>query len=245
MKRREQPPLAPRSTKPRTVWPANAVGVLGGSFNPVHNGHVFIAKTVQEHFHFDPLLIVPSGTPPHKAPFSILPKHRLAMAKLAFAKIPGVEISTYELEKKERAYAIDTIAYFHRTYFNRLLCFIVGADTFIDLPNWYRFPEVLEACSYIVVNRTNGERTSQDAVHAATKLVTKGLLKPTDSSKPFSAGYESRSGSRVAFLPISPPNVSATDVRDRQAKGLDLHGYVPFKVARYLKTHSLYDSAKT
>ena len=118
--------------------PSNAIGILGGSFNPVHIGHVALAKEILARCPFERLFIIPNVSPPHKPPYEIESKHRLEMVKLAFEGVKKVELSTYELESSEPSYTFHTLKHFkNQLGLNVPLYFILGADAFYGLPEWY------------------------------------------------------------------------------------------------------------
>ncbi len=228
------------------------VGILGGSFNPVHYGHVRLAEAIQRSLNFDPLWIVPSKCPPHKPPYEVSDEHRLALVKLAFEGVPGAQISTFELEAEGPSYAIRTIEFFSRQHVGRDLYFILGTDAFNDLPSWHAFPDVMEACSYVVAARAGWDQQPADSDRSKlnrrlSKLVAAGLLKPMELANPapFQAQYATRSGSRICVLDVPLPEISSTEVRLRLQLGENVTGLVPPNVEAYLISTGLYGSCKS
>lgn len=228
----------------------NSVAILGGSFNPVHIGHVKLAEWVQSRCGFKPLWIVPSQNPPHKSAYEANAEQRLEMVKLAFSSVADAQVSTFEIENEGPSYAIRTIEYFSRKHPGQPLFFVLGADTFQDLPHWYAFPDVMEACSYLVVTRAGWETDAENSklTERLEKLVKAGLLveEPNNvaSPTPFDKVYRTRSGTRVCLLNASLPEVSSTEIRLRLQLGQEVHGRVPEAVERYLKTTGLYGTSK-
>lgn len=233
----------------------NSVGIFGGSFNPVHIGHLKLAEEVQKSCAFNPLLIVPTKSPPHKPPYEIDDHHRLEMVKLAFAQIPGAQLSRIEMDSDGPSYAIRTIEHVARQFQGAEIFFILGADAFYDLPHWYAFPDVMEACSYLVVKRAGwdptetGSEPSDEGVvcdkleERFEKLMASGLLKPAAKIEtPFDELYFTRTGGRIAVLQLDLPEVSSTEIRLRAQLGETINNLVPDTVARYLKTNGLYGS---
>lgn len=229
----------------------NAIGIFGGSFNPVHLGHVRLAEEIQRACDFRPLWVVPSKNPPHKSAYEIGDAHRLAMARIAFAHLTHAQLSTFELESEGPSYAIRTIEYFIRQHPGNQIYFILGADAFNDLPSWYAFPDVMEACSYIVAARAGWDEQPTESEQSKlsrrlSQLTKAGLLRPAEQSdpKPFTRILLTRSGTRVCILDAALPEISSTEVRIRVQLGENVAGLVPPDVERYLKTNGLYGSQK-
>ncbi|MBI3556480.1 MAG: nicotinate (nicotinamide) nucleotide adenylyltransferase [Deltaproteobacteria bacterium] len=239
----------------KTSLGPHAVGILGGSFNPVHIGHVRLAEEVQRRCAFDPLLIIPTKCPPHKPPYEVSDEHRLALVRLAFESVPDTRVSTFELESEGPSYAIRTIENFTRQYAGRPIYFILGTDAFNDLPSWYAFPDVMEACSFVVVARAGWDSMDADSDRSKlsrrlAKLVAAGLLKPLDSNaggepSPFQRVFATRSGTRICILDVDLHEVSSTEVRLRLQLGENVTGLVPPNVERYLKSVGVYATGKT
>jgi nicotinate-nucleotide adenylyltransferase len=225
----------------------SAVGILGGSFNPVHLGHVRLAEELQARCAFDPLWVVPAKSPPHKPPYEAPDKDRLEMVQLAFGQVPGARVSTFELDSPGPSYAIRTIEHFTRQHPGAPLYFVLGDDAFNDLPRWYAFPDVMEACNYIVVTRAgwdtgDGEESLLQA--RLEKLVKAGLLSASDPVAPFARCLRMRSGNSLCVLESKLPEISSTEIRVRLQLGESVSNLVPDSVARYLKTSGLYGSRK-
>ncbi|MEW6056892.1 MAG: nicotinate (nicotinamide) nucleotide adenylyltransferase [Bdellovibrionota bacterium] len=223
------------------------VGLFGGSFDPVHWGHVRLAEEVQKNLNFDPLWIIPSQNPPHKPPFEIGTSHRLAMVETAFAHVPQTKISKYEIERKDYSFAIHTIEHFKQIYPDRPLFFILGMDAFYDLPKWFEFPRVLEECSYIIVSRAGWDFRTQSSPRLQARLadlVESGLLTKTKPVEPFKNAHQTRSGGFVVTLELELPEVSSTEVRMRLQLGESIESLVPAAIARYLKSLPAYGTKK-
>lgn len=228
-----------------------AVGILGGSFNPVHLGHVRLAEEIQKRCEFEPLWIVPTKQPPHKPAYEIPDKNRIEMARLAFERIPNAQFSLFEMESEGPSYAIRTIEYFTRQHPGQAIHFILGADAFYDLPQWYAFPDVMEACSYVVATRAGwDEQDSRSELsklsRRLTKLTAAGLLQPAPNSSagPFDRVFLTRTGTRICVFDVTLPEISSTEVRLRLQLHESVDGLVPEAVAGYLKTVNLYGRAK-
>jgi nicotinate-nucleotide adenylyltransferase len=212
-----------------------SVAIFGGAFDPIHMGHVRLVEEIQKNFAFEPLVIVPSRNPPHKPPFQFEAKDRLEMAQVALAHIPNLEFSTFEMDRKQTSYSVHTIRHFLENYPKQTLYFIMGSDAFYGLPEWYEFPDVLEACSYIVVTRKGFENSQlEDAI---LELKSEDLLKEIKDTKPAGAikrTFRTKTGTYVHFCPLDLPEVSSTEIRLRLQLGEQAQGLVPSAILGHL-----------
>ena len=197
------------------------LGIYGGTFAPVHNGHVRAAKVFFEEMHLDRLLVVPSRKPPHK----VLcpgddPLQRLRMLHLAFDGEEGIEVSDYELFSGEPGYTALTLRHFASP--DRRLFLLVGTDMFETLSTWYH-PEVIFALSTVVHLR----RTEPDAQALAREAE-------------LTAFYRETYRGQVVHLPVPALPLSSTGVRSAVREGKDISSLVPPKVADYIGRMGLY-----
>ncbi len=142
------------------------IGILGGTFDPVHVGHMDTALAARRAISLDRVLVMPSGTPPHRSsPPSASRFHRFAMAALAVTGLPELMVSDLEIGVTDPCYTFDTLARLHRTgLLASQIFFITGADAFAEIDTWSRYPEVLEMAHFVVVSRPG---------HAAAALPSK------------------------------------------------------------------------
>jgi len=130
------------------------IGILGGTFNPIHYGHLRIAEEVRERFNLTKVLFIPSGIPPFKFSEELIPAHhRAEMVRIAIKSNPFFEISYIEIEREGISYTVDTLEILKHQYSDSTLYFIAGADAVADLPKWNRPHRVLELAEFIVVTR--------------------------------------------------------------------------------------------
>lgn len=127
------------------------LGIFGGTFNPVHEGHLAAAKAAADHLALDRVLFIPSGVPPHKAPPTPF-EHRLAMVELAVAADPRFAASRIE-EGEQKNYSLHTLEKLAELYPGEELYFLIGADAFAEITTWYRWRDVVDRVSFIVVSR--------------------------------------------------------------------------------------------
>lgn len=191
------------------------LGVLGGTFDPIHNGHVFAAEAAANAFALDQVLLVPCGQPPHKDPSGITPaEHRYAMCVLAAESDPRLAASRIEVDRPGPSYAYDTVVRLLQQYGLPDLYYITGTDSFALIGTWHRYMELLRLCSFVVVRRPGA-----------------------------ASGYgpaDAVGGSRVHYLDIPGLEVSASDVRTRIRRGQSVHSLVPARVERYIRDQGLY-----
>ncbi len=213
------------------------IGLLGGSFNPVHNAHLRIAGEAQAACLLDRIIFVPAADPPHKLlAGDISFEDRSQMVRMAIASRPDFEMSTVEAERGGKSYSIDTI----RTFRERLpgddLFFIIGGDSFLELGTWHRFAEIFCLCNLIVVERPGCPVSNPIDIL------------PVDVKMLFSLGTTGRlthqSGTTVTFITGSPQELSSTEIRRLAAGGADITRYVPPDVAAYISQQRIYRSCQ-
>lgn len=195
------------------------VGIVGGTFDPIHVGHLAAAREVQEALGLDKVRFIPSARPPHRPDSpGASGYHRLQMARLAVADMPGWEVSDLELAREGKSYTYDTLTTIGREGLSPLqIFFITGADAFAEIGTWYRYPDVLTLANFVVVDRPG------------TALASLRQRLPEDTAR-----------SNVILLEANTPAVSATDIRGRVARGESIDGLVPPAVSAYIKKNSLY-----
>ncbi len=133
------------------------IGLFGGAFNPIHLGHIKIAKESIKQMNLDKLIVIPSGNAPHKKETEISRKHRFNMAMLAFKDEEKVKVSDYELKREEISYSADTVEHFKMLYPNDELFFIIGDDSYNQLSTWREPQRILDASTLLVFEREGAE----------------------------------------------------------------------------------------
>jgi nicotinate-nucleotide adenylyltransferase len=193
------------------------IGLLGGTFDPPHEGHLALARAGIEHFGLDKLLVAPTGRTPGKAVASD-PEIRLRLAEAAFAGVPGAEVSRIDVDRPQPAYSFETVRWVRDRWGEPI--FLVGADRFVDFLTWERPNEVLRVARLGVATRPGF-----DAAELATVL--DAVEQPE----------------RVELFEIPPVPVSSSEVRRRVAAGEPIDGLVPPAVARLIEELGLYRDA--
>ena len=196
-----------------------SIAIFGGTFNPIHNGHVNLAIQIREHFSIDRLILMPTKIPPHKCTDELAgDKDRLEMCRLAFEGIKGIEISDYEITRGDVSYTVNTLRYFKSEYPSAQLYFIMGSDMFLSLKNWYCFEEILSLATIITASRQNGdfEKINDYAI------------------------YLEKYNAKVALLPVEPYEISSSQIRNYAKTGKDFTCYLPQRVVQYIRNKNLY-----
>lgn len=210
------------------------IGVLGGTLDPIHCGHLAAAVAARDAFDLPRVLVVPSHVPPHRTVQPVAsPFHRFAMAAMAVSGLSRIEASDDELRAEGPSYTADTLDRLHaRGLRASEIFFITGADAFADIATWKRYPGVLDLAHFVVVSRPG-----HDIAALPERL-------PDLRSRMRPAGSPARTdGSTVIFLLQAPtPDVSSTIVRERLRRGESLAGLVPPLVDTHIRQHRLYPS---
>jgi len=196
------------------------IGVLGGTFDPVHMGHLIIAEEVRARLDLAEVLFVPAGQPWLKLNNAISPaEHRVAMIRLAIADEPSFKLSTTEVERPGPSYTVDTIAELSRQIgAGDKLFFILGWDNLNQLPQWHEPSRLVKLCRLVPVPRVGCPSPDLDSLEAAIPGLSQSII----------------------MLDTPQIEISSSEIRDRVARGLSIHQLVPEAVERYIKEHRLY-----
>jgi nicotinate-nucleotide adenylyltransferase len=218
---------------------SSRVGILGGSFDPIHVGHLRSAEEVCEALDLERVYFMPANQPPHKPERRLADgRHRLAMIERAIVDNPAFRVSAIEIDRGGISYSIDTLESFAASERPAAVYFIVGIDTFREMQTWKEAARLFEIVNVVVTNRPPRvvERSIEHLPVAAQEAFC---------YDPATLSYRHRSGTRVHFLPITGIDVSATSVRERVARGQSVRYLVPPSVERYIREHHLYRSGES
>jgi nicotinate-nucleotide adenylyltransferase len=209
------------------------LGILGGTLDPVHVGHVETALAARDALALDRVLLLPSRVPPHRTQQpSAPPFHRFAMAALAVNGIAGLEVSDLELTAPGPSYTASTLDRLHASGVRATqIFFILGADAFAEIETWNRYPRVLDLANFVVVSRPGYD--TQGIVERLPALAAR--FAPLSSAR--SAAV---SDPRIFSLTAATPDVSSTDVRRRLRTSESVAGLLPEAVERHIRQHRLY-----
>ena len=207
------------------------MGLLGGTFDPVHNGHLAVAQAAQEALALDRIRFIPTARPPHRPDTPRASEyHRMEMLRRAIDDRAGWEVSDLELVRDGPSYTAETLEAVQREGFMpRQLFFLIGADAFAEIATWHRYPDVLDAAHFAVVARPG---TSLDTLRARVPSLQSRMSTPSE----FTQG----SAPQIILIEANTPNVSSTEIRRRVARNQPINDLVPSAVAAYIAGESLY-----
>lgn len=213
-------------------------GLFGGTFNPIHNGHLALAQSVLETLHCRQIRFIPAAIPPHKAIPAVTAQHRAAMVQLAIADHAAFVLDTCELDRQGPSYTIETLHLLHRRLPDQSLCLIMGQDSYQKLPTWHRWQELLDYCHLLVVHRAEAAHTLQ--LHAEHENKAVDIAHAPQR-------FAEQAHGLISYLPLTPPDISSTRIRETLSNGEDtsLDGLlevdgIPEKVMHYILENHLY-----
>jgi nicotinate-nucleotide adenylyltransferase len=211
------------------------IGLFGGTFDPIHWGHLRSAEEVSETFGLDRVVFIPASIPPHKRGQTTTPvKHRLKMVRLAVARNRRFAVSTAEISRPGVSYSIDTLRYFaHKLRKGDSLYFIIGLDAFREIGTWKDFAELFAFANFIVTSRPG---TKDRNLLRGTGVAVKRLF----CYDPQQGCYRHRSGSRLLFIELTDIAISASEIRKLVKRGQSIRYLVPSAVENYIKKTGLY-----
>ena len=202
------------------VKTTNRIGILGGTFDPVHFGHISLGISAISEVNLEKLIIMPAYIQPFKQGKRVTDdEHRLAMANIAFKDVSKTEISTLEIDRMRISYTFDTMSELKKQYPGKELFFITGTDAFMQIDSWYKGVDLLEKFSFIVSVRPG---YFEDELNERIKT------------------YQRLYNTRVIKLVAQMPDISSTDIREAYRKGESISSMVPEAVERYIIENGLY-----
>jgi len=200
------------------------IGLLGGTFDPVHNGHLAVARDLHRGLDAHSIRLILNAVPPHRTPPECPVEHRLAMLEAALGDDPKLVPDTRELHRTGPSYSVWTLRSLRREFPDASLCWIVGVDAWLDLKSWYRWYELSSLAHFVVVGRPGWELTG-DALARLSR----------------DAAELRRSRAGAAVLWDGPQiDVSASGIRSRIAAGEDVSDVLPPPVLTYIQRNELY-----
>lgn len=194
------------------------IALFGGSFNPIHNGHLHLALTVHQQCGLDRMLLMPSGTAPHKSSDAYAPAaDRLAMCRLAAEPYPWLEVSDYELTKPGKSYTVETLRYLHSRFPEDALFLLTGSDMLLSFDSWYCWQEILTLAGLLCVSR--GTEPEDVLRQKAAELSPYG---------------------QVTVVHAQPLPMSSSQIRHKIELCRKFSCYLPENVVQYIMLHGLY-----
>lgn len=193
-------------------------GLFGGSFNPIHNGHINLAVSVKESLDLDRVFLIPSGTAPHKSSAEYAAaEDRLEMCRLACSGIDGLEVSDYEIKKSGKSYTIYTVEHFRKEFPEDELYWLVGSDMLLSFETWFRYRDILKNSSVAAISRTGDD--INELLKMSEKLSEYGIC---------------------IVINADTITISSTQLRKMIKNNCDLSCYLNRKVVKYIILKNLY-----
>jgi len=212
------------------------IGLLGGTFDPVHYGHLRAAEEIRQEYSLSWVEFLPAGVPPHKTGTSMTAiSHRLAMIELAIASNPAFRISEVEVHREGMSYLVDTLKDYRELYPPDVpLYFIMGMDSFREIATWHRYPELFGLSHFFIISRPGYPQPALAEV--VSREVAACFLPPPEDG----TFLEHNSGHRLYFHESTLLGISATMIRQRIRSGLDARYLIPDEVRKYIQENRLY-----
>jgi len=213
---------------------ARRIGLLGGTFDPIHCGHLDVAEAAQRALGLMRVFVITSNVPPHRPQPYASAFHRFAVVALAVSEQPDWRATDLELRSDAPSYTSFTLAKFHERGFAATeLVFIIGADAFAEIASWRDYPQLLEAAHFAVVSRPGcSVHELGDRLPALAPRMTVAPIDPLDYGTPL-----------IILIDAPTADVSSTAIRRRIAAGEPITGQVPARVQQHIEQHGLYTSA--
>ncbi|NLT94432.1 MAG: nicotinate-nucleotide adenylyltransferase [Clostridia bacterium] len=198
-----------------------ALGIMGGTFDPIHYGHLVTAEVVRSEFNLEKVYFVPSGNPPHKDPVKVTDsQHRYLMTILAITTNKYFEASSIEVDRIGKSYTYDTVKYFKENYPEYDIYFITGADAIKEILTWHRVEELLDLCYFVAATRPGYDL--EDLKKKELKVLPKAYLE------------------RITIIEVPAMAISSTGIRKRVREGKPIKYLLPEAVEHYIYKKGLY-----
>lgn len=198
------------------------LGILGGSFNPPHKGHIHIACEAMKGARLDRVVLIPCGTPPHKDSEKMTSADdRLEMTRICAGETLGFEVLDLEIKDPNPSYTVNTLKKLKSIYPDERLCFIVGGDSLSDMETWYNFQEIFKLAEIIALSRGS--------------IDGENLEKMTEY-------YKEKYGAHITPVDIDPIDISSSKIRKMIWEGKDIREFVTPKVFEYIEKFEIYES---
>lgn len=204
------------------------LGILGGTFDPIHYGHLRPAQEVLRALGLSEIRFVPAANPPHRPPPVAGAAQRLRMVELAVAEFPGFRSDDRELRRGGPSYTVLTLEALRAERGGRPLCLLMGTDAFLDLETWHQWQRLPELAHLIVMQRPGWTMPEVPPAWAGPRIARDA------------AALQRASAGRIYFQTVTPQDISATRLREAIHRGESVEGFVPPAVWDYIRTNCLY-----
>jgi len=211
-----------------------SIGILGGTFNPIHFGHLRIAEEIAENLNLDEMRFIPSANPPHKPAPQISAQHRAAMVQLAIKNNSKFLCDARELSRTGASYTIDTLTNLREEFGNQLsLSLIIGTDAFMHLDTWHRWQEIIQFAHIILVKRPEPETPQKPLSSSLEHFLRDHYTEDAALINQHPAGF-------ISMQSVTALAISSTDIRERLNNKKSARYLLPQNVLEYIENHQLY-----
>lgn len=206
------------------------LGILGGTFDPIHYGHLRPAQEILRVLDLAEIRLIPAANPPHRQPPVATPEQRLRMAELAVAGVPGVTVDDREYRRGGPSYTVLTLESLRSEFGERSLCLLMGLDAFEGIETWHQWQRLPELAHLIVMTRPGWEFPAGERLPAWAR---DRLVRDTSKLAQTSAG-------KIYFQAVTPQDISATRIREALMRGESLKAWLPPTVLEYIRANHVY-----
>lgn len=206
------------------------IGIFGGTFDPIHYGHLRPLWEVKEALKFDQLRLVPSFIPPHRDEPGASAKQRLEMLRLAVMDVPDYEVDERELQREGASYTVETLQSLRNELGDQPICWVMGLDAFLGLASWHQWQRITDLAHIVVTRRPGSEQPKQGVL---AELLQKQQTFNAEELCLVPAGL-------IYFQDVTQLDISATAIRTRLATGQDVRFLMPDSVRHYVESERLY-----
>ena len=207
-----------------------AIGILGGTFDPIHFGHLRTALELQQALGLQEVRFVPCFQPVHRKLPTATPEQRLAMVKCAINHEPTLRVDDCEIQRRGPSYTIDTLEIFHKDMPKTPLCLIMGIDALLGFTSWHRWQDILKLSHLVIAHRPQYQLPQTGII---ADLLKKHLKNNPHELQESLAGH-------IILHPVTALEISATDIRKQIAMGANPRYLLPHSVLEYIHTHGVY-----
>ncbi len=222
------------------------VGLFGGTFNPVHNGHLQVAKEIKDGFPLDKIIFIPSAIPPHKETETVAnADDRMNMLRIALSDnslfAHAFEISDVELKRNGPSYTIDTVHHYQSTMAgNKQFYLIMGRDAFFEIDTWKSYMDLFDIISFIVMSRPGSNSPVNSALCEPLERYIQSNISPHYEYSSLEKKYHHPDKMPIYYYPVTPIDISATMIRKLLKNKMPVHSLLPSGVEAYIKSKGLY-----
>jgi nicotinate-nucleotide adenylyltransferase len=212
---------------------SSAIGIFGGTFDPIHFGHIEPVMQAAQQLNLDRIALIPCHIPSHKAPSAVASEHRLAMVRLVCQEYPIFYADDREIKRNKPTYSIDTLRELRACHPNSPLYFFIGMDSLLNLPTWYQSSRLFDLCHFVVCQRPDiNDNKSREMLHLLQQRQANTLSELRNAPN-----------GKIYFAKTAEIAISSTELRSRLLKGLPTDNYIPQTVRNYIAQHNLYQMA--